>query len=144
MADKTWANFKTFFANEHHTWKETQPLSDGGVYPSANALDQKADETINAITLLDVATTIDHETYSNLTTTTNYITTKLSLASKNLVATLKYNAHLERLLGQFRIGGRMRKERAQVDPSQAHITVGLSTMTPYIPVLSTRIQRRAM
>ena len=76
---KNRANFKPFFTNEHRTWQETEPLLAGRVYPLAYYINQKADETVNAITLLDATTDSEHDTYSNLYTTIAYLTTKLSL-----------------------------------------------------------------
>ena len=68
-AEKTWGNFKPFFANKHQTWQETKPSPASGIYPSSNFLDQKTYETVDAITILATATASDRETYTNLATT---------------------------------------------------------------------------
>ena len=85
-------------------------LSSGGIYPSTNALSQKADDTVNTIALLDTTTASNCKIYSNLATTVASLTIKLSSANKNLVGARKYSARLERLLGKLRIGGCTRKK----------------------------------
>ena len=77
----------------------------GGMYTLANFLDWKAAKTVNDIALLSATTSSHRKTYANLTTTVDYLTTKLSLANKNLLAALRKNNRLKRLLGKFRIGG---------------------------------------
>ena len=71
----------------------------------ANFLDWKAAKTVNDIALLSATTSSHRKTYANLTTTVDYLTTKLLLADKNLLAALRDNNRLKRLLGKFRIGG---------------------------------------
>ena len=100
VADKPGKIFNPFFADEHRTWQETQPSSASGMYPSGNALEWKADQNVDTIALLADATTSDWETHSNFLTTTTSLTNKLSPSNKNLVASLKDNTRLERLLGQ--------------------------------------------
>ena len=78
--------------------------------PSENDLDRKSDETTNAIAILDATIASDRETYSNLVTTVASLTTNLFSENKNLVAALRDNARLERLLGQCRLGGRTSKK----------------------------------
>ena len=79
----------------------------GRVYPLENFLEQKVDETINAITILADTTASDCETNTNLPNTVASLENKPSLANKHIVAPLRDNAHLESLLGQFMIGGSM-------------------------------------
>ena len=75
------------------------------VYPSENALEKKADETINAITILAAATASNRETNTNLPITVASLENEPSFVNKHIVAPLRDNAHLESLLGQFMIGG---------------------------------------
>ena len=67
------------------------------------------DETVNAISLLAAAKTSDRETDANPPIKVASLETEPSLANKHIVASLKENSHIERLLGQCRIGGSMSK-----------------------------------
>ena len=77
------------------------------VYPSENALEQKADETINAIKILAAATASNRKTNTNLPITVASLENEPSLMNKHIVSPLRENAHLKRFLGQLRIGGSM-------------------------------------
>ena len=88
-ADKTWANFKNHFAQEHREWKETQPTSAGATYHSANSLLPEPtflplNKTAESLALLADATASDWETYSNLAATVTALNTQLSDANQNL------------------------------------------------------------
>ena len=94
MDEKTWANSKQFFAEEHQNWQETQPSLDIGVYHLANFAKQKEDKTVNVIALLADATSSDQKIYANLANNVAPLATKLALANKIIVAALRDNARL--------------------------------------------------
>ena len=70
-----------------------------------NDLEKKVDKAIDDIALLVVATSRDHEIYTNLVTSIISLTTELASWNKNIVEFLKENSHIEHLLVQCRIGG---------------------------------------
>ena len=102
------------------------------------------DETINVISLLAAATTSDRETDANLPTTAASLETEPSLANKHILASLRENPHIERLLGQCKIGGSMSKNREPVEPPRALTTDGCEVMTPGTQVLNVKVRRWAM
>ena len=76
------------------------------MYPLENFFENKAERTVDGTTLLVAATPINRKKHANPATTITSLATKLSLYNKNLVAALKDNVCLERLLRKFRICGR--------------------------------------
>ena len=82
--DKTWANFKTFFATAHQEWRESQSTTSGNMYgtapiasASANAVHQH-NKTDDAIACLATATAADCTTVATLTSTNAKVTAELS------------------------------------------------------------------
>ena len=58
-------------------------------------------KNINAVSILDSATTSDRDTYVNLSGTVASLMAELVPANKNLVEALKENTCLERVIGLF-------------------------------------------
>ena len=104
MASKTWAEFKTYFAEEHRARQDTHHTPVGKTYPSANALvetNRREGKTIDSINLLELATAINRDTYANLYGTVASMMADLVFDNKNLVEVSKENNRLEQVLGQF-------------------------------------------
>ena len=92
--DKTWANFKTFFATAHQEWRESQATTSGNMYStapisgaSANAVHQHND-TANAIACLATATAANIITVATLASTNSKVTAELSAVNSKLVFAL--------------------------------------------------------
>ena len=75
IADKTWSNFKTFFATAHQEWRESQSTTSGNLYSTAPIVGASANavlrynETADTIAYLATSTSADCTTVATLAST---------------------------------------------------------------------------
>ena len=86
-ADKTWSNFKSFFATAHQDWRESQATTTGANFHSANHVYQQ--DTVDAIANLATATASDRASVAALTATNGTLSTDLAACNAKLVLALQ-------------------------------------------------------
>jgi hypothetical protein len=100
IAEKTWAQFKTDFANAHREFRLTNQTAHQSGFHSANMMieqgrDDSMQETVDALAQLETTTASDRRTVATLTTTNAKLANQLEAAHaliaqlKNEIATLK-------------------------------------------------------
>ena len=85
--EKTWANFKTFFALARHEWRKSLVTNAGGGFQSANHVYQQ--DTVGTIANLATATASDRASFADLTTTNGTLTAELTASNAKLVVALQ-------------------------------------------------------
>ena len=83
---KTWIEFKAFFARAHQEWRETQATTAAAQFGANNMVDTAA-ATANAISDLSVATAADKATMVSLTAAVQTLTAELATAHGQLAST---------------------------------------------------------
>lgn len=83
---KTWIEFKTFFARAHQEWRETQATTAAAQF-GANNMEDTATATANAISNLSAATAADKATMVSLTAAVQTLTAQLATAHSQLAST---------------------------------------------------------
>ena len=83
---KTWIEFKTFFARAHQEWRETHATTAAAQF-GANNMEDTAAATANAISDLSAATAADKATMVSLTATVQTLTAQLATAHTQLAST---------------------------------------------------------
>ena len=108
-AEKTWANFKTFFATAHQEWRKSQATTSGNLYgtapiagASANAVHQH-NETANAIACLATSNAADCTVVATLASTNAKVTAELSLVNAKLVVALHEIIHMTNLVSKIQL-----------------------------------------
>ena len=106
---KTWADFQTWFADEHQEWCEDQKLTAQHRNSQANAAYEEdyndhQEQTIEAIANLATATSSDRATVAQLTRTIAQLTADLKTAQDKVVKTLEENVSLAKQLAQTKRG----------------------------------------
>ena len=109
LAEKMWANFKTFFDTAHQEWRESQATTSGNLYntapitgASANAVIQH-NKTANTIACLATATAADRTTVATLTSTNAKVTAELSAVNSNLVVALHEITRLTNVVSKLQL-----------------------------------------
>ena len=93
-ADKTWTQFKTFFATTHEKLRESQATIAGAGYHAANHVDQHASnlvyqqETVDAIANLATAIDSNRASVATLTATNSTLAAALTLRNRKLFSSL--------------------------------------------------------
>ena len=96
-ADKTWANFKTYFSLAHRKFRETRTTTAGSGFAAANSAETLLSyhtnatyqqETVEAIANLASANTHDRESVATLTATVATLTTNLATTNAKLIKAL--------------------------------------------------------
>ena len=108
LADKTWTQFKTFFATAHQELRVSQATTTGAGYHAANHGNQHAanhfyrQETVSAISNLATATASDHALVATLAVTNITLAAALTLSNSKLVTALQYVARLTGTISELR------------------------------------------
>ena len=111
-ADKTWANFKTYFSLAHCEFRETRTTTAGGGFASANSADIHSyyhpndayqQETVDAIANIASAnaTAYDHEYVYTLNATVVTLTTELAATNAKLIKALVETTKLTATVGEL-------------------------------------------
>ena len=85
-ADKTWANFKSHFANEYQDLKDNQVNTTSSAYQATAEYQQ---DTVEALANLATATASDREAVANLTSTNKALMDELAKVNAELINALK-------------------------------------------------------
>jgi hypothetical protein len=94
--DKTWANFKTFFAAEYHDMKEQQKVNQSqNNFHGANAVT----DVSTALDYLAMATTADRDIVSQLTESNEKLTETNKILIEQLQTSIEANSVLTKKLG---------------------------------------------
>ena len=98
QAEKTWTNFKTFFASEYHELKEQEKTTAMGQgYHSANVVRQNADDDaliVESLQHLALAATTDKQTIAQLVESNAKLTENIGKLSEKLTQALQTIATL--------------------------------------------------
>ena len=107
-ADKTWTEFKIFFATAHQELCELQATTTGAGYHAAKFVDHQAanqvyrQETVNSIANLYTATASDRASVATLATTNINLTVALTLINNKLFTALQDVACLTVTIAELR------------------------------------------